>query len=126
MSTKIIFVSIIVIIIAGAAGFVMYKNNPKPTVTPVNVQLQIESLLATKYNKSVSDVKVTIAKQDDNYVAGSVTFDKGGPGEVGLVLAAKIKDVWTLVYDGNGSIDCNKMRQVYKFPDSILKPNYCQ
>lgn len=90
-----------------------------------SVSQEIESLLARKYNKPIEEVRVTISKQNDNYIAGSVLFGKGGPGEVGLVLAAKINNIWTIVYDGNGSIDCNKMRQEYNFPDGILKPNYC-
>lgn len=89
------------------------------------VAQEIEYILAQKYNKPADEVRVTIARQTDTYVAGSVLFGKGGPGEGGLVLAAKIDNVWTVVYDGNGSIDCNKMRQQYKFPDEILKPNYC-
>jgi len=91
----------------------------------INVEQEIEYLLAEKYTKTADEVSVTIAKQNDNYMAGGVLFGNVGSGEGGLVLAAKIDNVWTVVYDGNGSIDCNKMRTEYNFPDEILKPNYC-
>lgn len=86
---------------------------------------EIQYLLAKKYSKSVDEVKVTITKQNDFYAGGSVLFGKGGPGEGGMFLAKKTDNVWEVVFDGNGSVDCNKMRQVYGFPDEILKPNFC-
>ena len=84
------------------------------------VEKEIENLLAQKYNKPTSEVKVTIAKQNDNYLAGSVLFGKGGPGEGGLVLATRIDNVWTIVYDGNGSINCKTLKEEYGFPGEIL------
>ena len=90
-----------------------------------NVDKEIQSLLAKKYNKSLTEVKITISKQDGNYVSGSVLFGTGGPGEGGVFLARNVGTTWEVVFDGNGSIDCNKMRQEYGFPDTILKPNFC-
>ncbi len=90
-----------------------------------DVSQKIQSLLAKKYNKPVGEVKITITKQDGNYVSGGVLFGQGGPGEGGIFLARKVGNIWEVVFDGNGSIDCLKMRQTYNFPDSILKPNFC-
>lgn len=86
---------------------------------------EIQIVLAKKYNKPINEVKVKISKQDGDYVSGSVTFGQGGPGEGGGFLARKLVNVWEVVWDGNGSVDCKKMRQTYGFPDTILKPNYC-
>lgn len=93
---------------------------PSPAVWEI-----IREKLAEKYHKSLSEVQVTVTKSDDKYAAGSVLFGTGGPGEGGLFLAIKSGNDWQLVYDGNGSIDCKKMRVQYKFPDAILKPNFC-
>ncbi len=90
-----------------------------------NVSQEIQYLLAKKYNKPVEEVKITISKQDDNYAGGSVLFGQGGPGEGGMFLARKVENIWEVVFDGNGNVDCNKMRQEFGFPDSILKPNFC-
>lgn len=91
----------------------------------MSVGQEIQYALAGKYNKSVNEVKITIAKQDGNYAGGSVLFGEGGPGEGGMFLARKAGNIWGVVFDGNGSVDCSKMQQEYGFPDTILKPNFC-
>lgn len=90
-----------------------------------SLKQEIQYLLANKYGRPVAEVRVTVSKQMDNYAAGGVKFgtDDHGPG--GLFLAAKIDNVWQIVYDGNGSIDCARLRQEYGFPEDILKPNFC-
>ncbi|MFA6097828.1 MAG: hypothetical protein WC788_09485 [Candidatus Paceibacterota bacterium] len=85
----------------------------------------IRKKLAEKYDKPVSEVNVSVSKSDADHAAGSVLFGQGGPGEGGIFLAVKIENEWQVVFDGNGSIDCSKMRQEYKFSDAILKPNFC-
>jgi hypothetical protein len=90
-----------------------------------NVGQEVQFLLAKKYNKSPDEVKITISKQDGNYVSGSVLFGTGGPGEGGIFLARNVGNTWEVAFDGNGSIDCNKMRREFGFPDTILKPNFC-
>lgn len=90
-----------------------------------NVGGEIQKILAKKYNKTPEEVKITISKQDGDFAGGSVLFGQGGLGEGGIFLARKAAGVWEVVFDGNGSIDCAKMRQTYGFPDSILKPNFC-
>lgn len=87
---------------------------------------EIQHSLARKHVRPVTEVKVTISKQDGDYVSGGVMFGQGGHGEGGMFLARKSGKMWDVVYDGNGSVDCQKMRLTYKFPDSILKPNFCE
>ncbi len=139
---KVTIAILILLVIAGTA-FGAYKLGSKKTVkqispTPVqvtptatpsplpeNVGAEIQILLAEKYNKPTDEVHITITKQAGLFVSGSVLFGQGGPGEAGLFLARKTGNKWELAYDGNGSIDCTKMRQVYGFTDEILKPNFC-
>lgn len=85
----------------------------------------VKEKLAEKYNKPLSDVNVTVTKTDATHAAGSVLFGKGGPGEGGIFLAVKIDNAWQVVFDGNGNVDCAKMREQYKFSDKILKPEFC-
>jgi len=89
------------------------------------VEKEIQIILAEKYQKDIDDVNITVNRSNDNYAAGSVLFGQGGPGEGGMFLAAKIDNQWQVVFDGNGSIDCDKMRNEYQFPDEILQPNFC-
>lgn len=95
------------------------------TSSPVpGTEKAVQAFLANKYKKSLSEVKVTIQKEVPGFAAGSVLFGKGEIGEGGMWLAVA-GNQWDVVWDGNGSIDCNKMRQEYGFPDTILKPNFC-
>ena len=99
-----------------------FSNNP--TIAYPATDIAIQSLLAKKYNKSTSDVKVTVNKEVPGFAVGSVLFGRGGQGEGGMWLAV-MGNGWEVVWDGNGNVDCNKMRQVYGIPDTILKPNLC-
>jgi len=81
--------------------------------------------LAEKYDKAIDEVSVTVWRMDDAHAAGSVMFGEGGPGEGGGVLAVKTDGDWQVVYDGNGSVDCDRMKQEYGFSDEILQPNFC-
>ena len=101
-----------------------FKKVADEPATNSNTEKAVQEILAKKYNKELSEVKVTVTKEVPGYAAGSVLFGQGGPGEGGMWLAAA-GNVWNVVWDGNGSIDCNKMREEFKFPDSILKPNFC-
>lgn len=89
-----------------------------------DTQHAIQDILAKKYNKPLSEVRITVNKEVPGFATGGVMFGQGGPGEGGMWLAV-LGDGWSVVWDGNGSIDCNKMRQDYGFPDTILKPNFC-
>ncbi|MCL5435819.1 MAG: hypothetical protein M1275_01955 [Patescibacteria group bacterium] len=89
-----------------------------------NPEEEIQHLLALKYNKPISEITVTATKKTDDYIAGRVSFFAPGlpqPGEGGIFLAAKKNNVWTLVYDGNGSIDCPAIKQQYAFPTGMLQ-----
>ena len=104
------------------------KAAPTPTSnaeTPYpNTQSAIQAFLANKYNKPLSEVKVTVQKEVPGFAEGSVLFGQGGVGEGGMWLAV-LGNGWNVVWDGNGNVDCAKMRQEYGFPDSILVPNFC-
>lgn len=89
------------------------------------ISMIVGQILAKKYNKPVDEVNVTVQKADAAHAAGSVLFGAGGPGEGGLFLAVKTGSGWRVVFDGNGNVDCDKMRTQYNFTDAILKPNFC-
>lgn len=103
--------------------FTFNKEGGNSFTSPTTDQA-IQAILAKKYNKQLSEVAVKVNKEVPGFAAGSVLFGQGGPGEGGMWLAV-LGNGWEVVWDGNGSVDCNKMRQVYGFPDVILKPNFC-
>lgn len=88
-----------------------------------NLEQEIQYLFMKKYNKDIEEIGIIITKQDGDYISGSVQFEHEVSG--GVFLAMKVGVFWELVYDGNGSIDCQQMRQEYGFPETILRPNFC-
>ncbi len=129
---KLLFVLAILLM----GGYYLYSQKPQsqnslqksqstssPTPYP-DTKSAIQAFLANKYKKPVSEVEVVVTKEIQGFASGTVKFGQGGPGEVGAWLAV-LGNGWEVVWDGNGNVDCNKMRTQYGFPDTILKPNFC-
>lgn len=104
--------------------FTFEKLAEKPT-PKVDTVKSVQESLSKKYNKPAGEVNITVNKEVNGFASGSVLFGQGGVGEGGMWLAVLTDNKWEVVWDGNGSVDCSKMRGQYKFPDSILKPNFC-
>jgi hypothetical protein len=115
---------LIILVIALIVWRLPMKKSSDIDDDPAIIQ-SVEEALAQKYQKSLNEVSATITKRDENHVAGSVAFGQGGQGEEGLFLAVKVGDEWQVVFDGNGHVECDKLRQEYGFPDEILKPQFC-
>jgi len=88
-----------------------------------SVAEEVRYMLAGKYGRDAGDVHVTMQKEEEGYVSGGVKFGEGVEG--GSFLARKTGNLWEIVYDGNGAIDCEQLRAEYGFPDAILVPNFC-
>lgn len=102
-----------------------FTFSDNPTMPSSGTRGAVQNILANKYNRPASEVQVTIKKEAPGYSSGSVKFGQGGVGEGGVWLAVQKDEIWQVVFDGNGSVDCNKMRKEYGFPDVILKPDFC-
>ena len=87
------------------------------------VKVAVTKILAEKYNWDKNKVSVQVDKELNNFATGSVGFgdEIGGGGW----LARKVEGKWEVVWDGNGSVDCPKLRTEYKFPEEILQPAFC-
>lgn len=93
---------------------------PSIMPSPQNQQTDIDSMkqaMAKKHNKQVSEVELTVSKNDGQFAQGSVRFagEMGG----GWFLAAKTANGWVIVQDGNGVISCQTIAP-YNFPVSIV------
>ena len=84
----------------------------------------VKSQLAIKYNKPLADVSAKVTKIDDSHMAGTVKFSSAAGAEGGQFLVYRDRDAWKIVYDGNGSVDCAKMKQL-GFSALVLSPNFC-
>jgi hypothetical protein len=97
----------------------------KNDITDLIAAHSIREILSKKYQKEIDELRITVTKSDEAHLAGSIVFGQGWPGEGGMFLAVKQDDLWQVVFDGNGAVDCDEMRQEYGFSDEILKPNFC-
>jgi hypothetical protein len=59
---------------------------------------------------------ITVSKIDGSYAKGTASDDGGG----GMWFAAKVGDVWKLVWDGNGVIQCSDLSAYPSFPSSMI------
>lgn len=80
----------------------------------------IQQLFADKYNKPLSEIKITIAQSTDQFARGGVLFGQAGVGEGGNFLATKVDGKWKLVFDGNGGVACKDL-EPYGFPKTMTQ-----
>ncbi len=100
-----------------------WEEKCEEEVVEENVKEAVTKLLIEKYNWEEDKVSVQVNKEVGDFATGSVGFGSeiGGGGW----LVKRIEGKWQLVWDGNGSVDCQKLRTEYEFPDEILKPGFC-
>ncbi|MCX6743863.1 MAG: hypothetical protein NT116_06580, partial [Candidatus Parcubacteria bacterium] len=65
---------------------------------------------AAKQNQPVDLTNVSIIKLKNNFASGGISFGPTSSGEGGAFLARLVNDAWTIDYEGNGSVDCVKLK----------------
>lgn len=98
-----------------------YTNStPTPTITAVEKSLQEQMIdaLSQKNNWDASRVELNVQTVEGNYAKGDVKFkdEMGG----GLWFAAKVNNTWKIVYDGNGIIMCDQLKDYPNFPKDMI------
>jgi len=100
--------------------WLFFKGECDASSIPVpGTEKAIQEILANKYNKPLSEVKIIIQKEAPGFASGSVTFGQGGQGEGGMWFAVA-GNQWDVVWDGNGIITCDVLTNYPKFPSSII------
>lgn len=81
------------------------------------VTAAVKAGLVAEHGQSASSMNVTVSKIVGNFAQGGAV----DPASVGgaMWLAAKTGSGWKLVWDGNGTISCEKI-EPYNFPVSML------
>jgi len=98
--------------------------NPNNTFILLAEQ-KIKEELAIKYNQAINEIKVNILRYDENHLVGAIDLAPKAEGGQGMFLAIKDNSDWKLVYDGNGSVDCDKIKNDWGFSSDLLKPEFC-
>jgi len=95
--------------------------NNNREINETSTEQAIKEILAEKYDKDIADVVVNITNSNELYAVGSVFFKENGvQGEGGMFLAVMGQDGWQVVFDGNGSVDCELMKNTYMFTSEML------
>lgn len=73
--------------------------------------------MASKHDKPISKVNITISQNTGTHAKGGVTFE----GEMGgaMWLATTEQGIWTIVFDGNGVVPCADIAP-YNFPVDMM------
>lgn len=77
----------------------------------------VKAGLIAEHGPTASAMNVTISKLQGNHASGGAVDPSSVGG--GMWLAAKVNGKWVLVWDGNGTISCEKT-DPYNFPVSML------
>ena len=101
----------------------IWEEKCEEEVVEENTKETVTKLLVEKYNWEKDKVSVQVNKEIGDFASGSVGFgsELGGGGW----LAKRIDSRWRLIWDGNGAVDCQNLRNEHQFPDEILKPGFC-
>jgi hypothetical protein len=78
---------------------------------------QVKAAIIEKNGPEAEKLNITVSEIEGN-------FAKGGASQVGLGggmwFSAKKGNVWKLVWDGNGIINCDSLTEFPDFPDSLI------
>lgn len=85
----------------------------------INEDEALTRLFAAEHNKPVSETFATVARLQNNYASGSIKFGST-EGEGGAFLARFVNNAWIIDYEGNGSIDCEKI-EALGYPQEVLE-----
>lgn len=84
------------------------------------IESGVKAALALKYKQPVEAIIVEIKKESARFAEGRVWISKQA-GEGNRWMAAKPKDKWEIVYDGQAPINCQKITKEYELPPSVLQ-----
>lgn len=81
------------------------------------IKSQIKKALIAKHGEQVNDLTISVSKIEGNYAQGGASaVGLGG----GMWFAAKVGESWELVWDGNGVVQCDSLKNYPGFPVSFI------
>lgn len=72
--------------------------------------------LIAGHGQAAAGMTITVSKVEGEYAKGMAGEQGGG----GIWFAARLNGTWTLVWDGNGTIDCNSVSPFPEFPTDMI------
>ena len=87
------------------------------------VSSQIQEALVEKHGASAQNLDISVAEIDGDYARGGASEEGLGGG---MWFAAKVDNTWELVWDGNGTIECESISPYPDFPSRMISECYDQ
>lgn len=78
----------------------------------------LAKIFSTEHNETIARTHIRVNIMRDNFAAGSISFGEVA-GEGGAFLARLSDGEWTVDYEGNGSVDCEKIKAL-GYPAEVL------
>lgn len=96
-------------------------STPTPTVDETSlIKSAIKQALVAKHGPTANSLTITVSKIIGDYSSGGASASDGG----GMWFAAKVNGQWTLVWDGNGTIECSDLANYPDLPNSLIPECY--
>jgi hypothetical protein len=84
------------------------------------IKSAVKQQLVINHGNSAEGLVITISVVNGVFSRGMATEQGGG----GMWLAKKVDGLWKIVYEGNGVVDCQMIKNDYQFPSEMLT-NFC-
>jgi hypothetical protein len=92
-----------------------------PTVDETSIiKSAIKQALVAKHGPTANSLTVTVSKIIGDYSSGGASASDGG----GMWFGAKVNNLWKLVWDGNGTIECSDLINYPNYPNSLIPECY--
>lgn len=98
------------------AGSTETLATPSPTADTATIESLIKAALVAKHGATAQELTVKVSKIEGEYAEGGASGQGGG----GMWFAARLNGTWTLVWDGNGQIDCKDISPYPGFPADMI------
>ena len=96
-------------------------STPVPTIDETSIiKNAIKQALIAKHGSSANSLTITVSKIIGDYSSGGASASDGG----GMWFATKVSGQWTLVWDGNGTIECSDLANYPNYPNSLIPECY--
>lgn len=93
------------------------SSTPKGSESENSVLIKlIKDSLVQKHGSSAANLNITVSKIEGEYASGGASGEDGG----GMWFAARLNGKWTLVWDGNGQINCIDISPFSEFPSDMI------
>lgn len=125
----ILIVVVVIVLITAIFAFAYYEGKRNSLIVgdddfgvsgggQIEAETALIKIFAANHKQTIEQTHVNLTNMNTGFVSGSISFG-ATPGEGGVFLARMTDKNWAIDYEGNGSIDCVKIRTL-GYPENVL------